>query len=1071
MSQKSMLGQLAARRKLGFLKTFDRKVEGLRGEADRLRRAASEQTTSSGRRSIDNLDRIIRGLVGAGPIYGIESVTAWSKKSLTRIDTIRLSKEPPTEDDFAWLVSTIKELEELKNEALEEAEQTINEDKVPQSREPKISTPPPVPDRSHPKSLPPTKRVKKNPRGDFVTQSEKTAKEEIAPFRDSLLPSVAPPEEQPVSVLVIAANKSARSQIAMALTRAHFQVEEVSSPTSAASLAQEKSPELIVIDTDDPDPGGTCFVEALSRNPLTDFIPLLKLSSSDKTQDINVLSKPIDTKELVSLSRRLSGREFQPTATVGGLSDITVEELTAFVNAEIRAGVMDAATGPHGSESFPVIQKGSIISAVWGLIARMRRVAAEGSEGKIRFLPTDHGPIGMMALDEAEGVLDPESNAVVDETDLNSLAGLSAVIADDDPEILTLFEKVLTDAGMRVRKAQDGKQALTAIQENVPDIIITDILMPEMDGWELATRLKYDYALKHIPVILISWKEDFLQRVRELNVEASDFMLKEIDRQQILKRVAGVLKPRFTLEQRLMDETEVTGRIERMGVLTILKVAMTLKPNCRVTIRENWNYFEIVFSSSEIVSVNRTGTDGSFASGLPALKRLLGVSGGRFSVAKTEETPRRQFRDGTWTAIRSSASKLNALNAQVLEGALVNIANIQLNKEVVDVYTKVIPPKLKPSLERLAKGESPRELVLSASASPEALEMLLLDLIRMGAVEGITGSLTKEKKTQDTEKSNPSDVFNAMEPPVLKAPVTQPSNQPNHSVKIESNIQRGSTNTMPIGLEDVSEIKALSSGKSEAPPLLANAERPKMKSSMGMKILGLLIVAVLVLVAYLSGREGAKEQASKKVAIQEPQTQARETAQKQPPATPSSEKAYDFTREEDTSDKPPKAPSIKKPTPPPPAQKAKPKKTLVEPSPTPRPAKVKAPQPQPKMASETKPKPAKPAKAKAPPAKKQAKETKPKPAKPAKAKAPPAKKQAPALQPGSTGMLSITVPPDTKEPISITIDKRPRGKAPLKVALTQGIHEIQFSSGGKRIMRMVSIKTGKTKSITAKVPQ
>ena len=74
-------------------------------------------------------------------------------------------------------------------------------------------------------------------------------------------------------------------------------------------------------------------------------------------------------------------------------------------------------------------------------------------------------------------------------------------------------------------------------------------------------------------------------------------------------------------------------------------------------------------------------------------------------------------------------------------------------------------------------------------------------------------------------------------------------------------------------------------------------------------------------------------------------------------------------------------------------------------------------------------------------------------------------------RPESTGTLAVTVPAGAAGPIDVSVDGKKRGKAPLKLKLTPGLHEVVFSSGGKRTMRMVSVKEGATKSIAAKVMQ
>ncbi len=1050
MSQGTTLSQLAAQRKLGFLETIDRKLQSLRREAERLRRVAEDPDAPGARRSLSEIDRIARGLVGAGPVYGVEPITTWAKEFLKRVEGMRRNKGAVSEEDLDGLADQIQALEQLREEAMEKAQQNLANGDTP-SIPKKSSVPPPVPEAIGKIGL---KKQLVIDRESGAPAKATSQQEEPADVDNGATRISEPPTTEEtgtgltMTAFVVAVTKAVRKKAAFALTNAGFDVSEISSPSSVEELIQEESPDLVVVDMDDPPPGGKAIAEALSRDPLTDFLPLIRLTSAKNNLPPNAVIKPIDTTLLVAEARRLTGHDLEIAGAATGLGELTLEDLTDFVSAEIRAGVLEAATGSHVREHFSVLEKGSLVASVWALVARLRRVAAEGSEGKIRFLPTTHGPIGMMALDEAEQVLDPASHEMVDEADISALSGLSAVVADDDSEIRTVFEKVLTKAGMKVRTAVNGAQALIEIRKDPPDVVITDILMPEMDGWELTTRLKWNYSLKHIPVIMLSWKEDFLQRVRELRAEADDFMLKEVDLQQILTRVAGVLKPRFAIEQRLADQGVVTGRVERMGVITILKSVMGLRPDCRVTLRENWNYFEADVLEGELVAVNRTGTDGSFASGMPALERLLGVSSGRFSVIPKVEKPKRHFADGTLKAVREATGRLNNLNSQVVDGTLMNIQKVEMNDDVVAVYSEVVPPKLKTLVQRLAAGEIPRDIALDASASSETLEMLMLDLIHMGAIQGIISAPARKSQSPDFPEL---DALPGLE---IKQPPPQMPKMPPPPPRINSGAPRDSSGTMPLSLDDISEIPPSPIGEPVAP--LAQAAPASGGVSRIWQILAaVFLVSFIIAIVLLLGQEQEEpkivyreapaapsptpKEPEAKVALAAAEVMAADTSTLAPaePEKDVEQKPEEKTDEEPDTEAP--APAAKETAP---STKVDKYGETSEQR-----AKRKARQ---KKREEEK---LADRKQKEPVTKKTDKKT------------------AAAPKPGTTGVLQVTAPSGASGPVKVIVDGRARGKAPVSVNLTSGLHEVVFESQGKRTMRMVSIKVGKTKTVQAKVPQ
>ncbi|MCP4675499.1 MAG: response regulator [Deltaproteobacteria bacterium] len=1048
MGKGTTLSQLAAQRKLGFLGTLDKKLQRLRREAEKLSRAASDPNASGGLRSIDEIDRVTRGLVGAGPIYGVPAVTAWAKSFLTKIETLRRKKTPPSEDDFSWLATQIQDLEQLRDKEVGEAERKLSRDDTGKVMT-RSSMPPPRPDSVKkslsPSEVPGTVEPVKVP----VPAPQPGKVKEVEAGESAKDESVAPTDEGlTIPVFVIADTASVRRKVVLSLTHAGFAVHEMSPLSSARELVQEEAPDLVVIDVDDDAPGGNMLVELLSHDPLTDFIPVLKLTNSKELPSSNTILKPIDTKRLVAEARRLTGQEMEIGSTTRELGELNLDDLTEFVSAEIRAGVLEAATGSHIRDNFQVIEKGPLVASVWALVARLRRIVAEGSQGKIRFRPTAHGPIGMMALDEADGVLDPASHEIVDDSDISALSGLSVVVVDDDVEIRTAFEKVLAKAGMKVRVASDGVEALAVIRKAPPDVVITDILMPKMDGWELTTRLRWDYSLKHIPLIMLSWKEDFLQRVRELNVGADGFMLKEVNRQQVLTHVAGVLKPRITIEQRLADEGVVTGRIERLGVISILRSAMGLRPDCRITVRENWNYFEADIKDGDLMSVSRTGTDGSFASGMPALERLLGVSSGRFSVIPGVDKAKKQFADGSLNAIREATARLNNLNSQVVDGALMHITKVEMNEEVVDVYSKVMPPKLRNSLKRLADGETPRNIVLDATASSETLEMLMLDLIHMGAIQGIVSVPPKKKPGEDSEG-------------MASLPASEPSLSVPPPVPMEAlGESPRDSSSMPLSLDDISEISDVKPASSSMIPPdnlkpapaaeLAHPQSvtgPASKSSATWKAIAALFFICFIVMAVLHFGDSPKKQ----VAALDPPPQAHQTAIPAP-----------------TPEIPPAPAPITPPAPAPETPSTPVAPAEQEAAPTEEPGEV-ASQPVDKY-GETEEQRAR-RKARQKKKEEQAKATEAKKEEPKKKEPKKEEKVAAAPKPGTTGLLSIKVPPGVSGSIVVSVDGRSRGKAPLNVRLSSGLHEVVFTHNGKRTMRMVSMKLGQTKTIQAKVAQ
>jgi DNA-binding response OmpR family regulator len=118
------------------------------------------------------------------------------------------------------------------------------------------------------------------------------------------------------------------------------------------------------------------------------------------------------------------------------------------------------------------------------------------------------------------------------------------LIVDDAPENLKLVADTLTPAGFEVLSASGGEQALVAVAARLPELIILDIRMPDMSGFEVYRRLKAQPATRDIPVIFLSAITETVQRVEGLKLGAVDFISKPFQVDELLARVQTQLELR-----------------------------------------------------------------------------------------------------------------------------------------------------------------------------------------------------------------------------------------------------------------------------------------------------------------------------------------------------------------------------------------------------------------------------------------------------------------------------------------------------------------------------------------------
>ena len=134
--------------------------------------------------------------------------------------------------------------------------------------------------------------------------------------------------------------------------------------------------------------------------------------------------------------------------------------------------------------------------------------------------------------------------------------GSQVLVVDDTPQNLQLLGKLLRDEGYRIIVAQSGRQALEAVKKVVPDLILLDVMMPEMDGFETCTRLKEIPVTRDIPVIFLTARTETESVVKGLRLGAVDYVTKPFSADELLVRVETHLtlqRLRKELEQRVEE--------------------------------------------------------------------------------------------------------------------------------------------------------------------------------------------------------------------------------------------------------------------------------------------------------------------------------------------------------------------------------------------------------------------------------------------------------------------------------------------------------------------------------------
>jgi CheY-like chemotaxis protein len=337
------------------------------------------------------------------------------------------------------------------------------------------------------------------------------------------------------------------------------------------ALARELSPNGILLDVNLPDGSGLTLLDRLKRNPDTRHIPVHMISVSDHSQTalelgaVGFAIKPIEREELVATIRKLEDRlaervrrilivEDDPTLRSGLLDLLKLEgvdldgvgtareALERLASHSYDCVVLDLnlpdASGYDVLEkmsaseqySFPpvIVYTGREISP--DDEARLRRysrsIIIKGARSPERLLDEV-----TLFLHQVESRLPPESQRLLRaarERD-GSLEGRTILLVEDDVRNVFALTSVLEARGAKVAIARNGREGVDAVREQRPDLVLMDIMMPEMDGLTAMRELRRDPALETLPIIALTAKAMRNDYEECLAAGANDYMAKPID--------------------------------------------------------------------------------------------------------------------------------------------------------------------------------------------------------------------------------------------------------------------------------------------------------------------------------------------------------------------------------------------------------------------------------------------------------------------------------------------------------------------------------------------------------------
>jgi DNA-binding response OmpR family regulator len=155
------------------------------------------------------------------------------------------------------------------------------------------------------------------------------------------------------------------------------------------------------------------------------------------------------------------------------------------------------------------------------------------------------------------------------------VSNATILVIEDDPDIRALVVALVERAGMRAREAADGRAGVRAFFEERPDLVVLDVSLPELDGWQVLGRIR---DLSETPVLMLTAEGEQVQKVRGLEGGADDYVTKPFGREELVARINALLRRRSRdggAEETLEDGTVRLDGAGRRVTVEGMEVVLT----------------------------------------------------------------------------------------------------------------------------------------------------------------------------------------------------------------------------------------------------------------------------------------------------------------------------------------------------------------------------------------------------------------------------------------------------------------------------------------------------------------
>lgn len=424
-------------------------------------------------------------------------------------------------------------------------------------------------------------------------------------------------------IAVVEDDEQIRVLVEKVLKSGGYGVVSTGDPTAAVDLVRRETPDLILCDIAMPGMDGYAVLKALQADPETAQYPVVFLTAhrefTERVQAfrfgvVDYMTKPFTREVLLRrVERVLQSLQKRPGHVAASGREGAVDSLLGEVRKEARTGII-RVEGEAG-ETRVVVKAGEIVEKSGPL--------APGTAAKAEFQELDPTREQIVAGGEATKL--PGDAAALPSFDTVPEVLRTVLVVDDNRVFRTFLRQLLSGQGFTVHEAADGEEGLKLALERRPWLILTDVSMPRMDGFELCRRVRSHTLVRHTPLIFLSGWDDYKERYRGMEAGADEYLSKETPVRELLIRIHLILKRFSDAGGRGRTGAGMEGRLDLVGPTGALQMCHLGRFTGVLTVRSGNRTLHARFREGDLV-----GADAEGAAGADAVFELLSWTRGYF---------------------------------------------------------------------------------------------------------------------------------------------------------------------------------------------------------------------------------------------------------------------------------------------------------------------------------------------------------------------------------------------------------------------------------------------------------